>query len=144
MAAREPVRDRKSRLERGGEWLREQRKLREWSGVELARRLGLDQTKVSAYEHGRYEINVAVARRIARVLDIPEVAVWRGLELPLPAETETDDALVAYARERWPNSMAAANDDGSGPKAGNPGTKKPPRPRTGESGATASPDAENA
>lgn len=105
MAAREPVRERRERLIRGGEWLRGQRKQRGWTGVEMAARLGLNQAKLSAYETGRYEMDVSVARGIARVLGIREVDVWRGLELPLPAEFRSDTEIIEWARRNMPELM---------------------------------------
>ena len=107
---RETVRERKERLERGGAWLRQRRLDREWTGVELARRLGLPQAKLSAYENGRYEVDVSVARTIATVLGLTELQVWRGLELPLPRELDpkqmSDAEVVAYVESRWPGRIA--------------------------------------
>jgi len=91
---RESVRERKDRLERGGEWLRAQRQARDWTQAEFASRLQLAQSKVSAYESGRYEVDVSIARDIARVLGVTEWEVWRGLQLPLPRELDDEEAIA--------------------------------------------------
>jgi len=101
---RESVRERKDRLERGGEWLRAQRQARDWTQAEFASRLQLAQSKVSAYEGGRYEVDVSIARDIARVLGVTEWEVWRGLQLPLPRELDDEEA-IARALELAPEVM---------------------------------------
>lgn len=98
------MRERKDRLEQGGEWLRAQRQARDWTQTELAAHLGIDQTKVSAYENGRYEMSVDLARDIARVFEVTEWQVWRGLRLPLPRELDDDEA-IARAEELLPEVM---------------------------------------
>lgn len=136
--ARETDDEREARLELAGAWLKAELKKRSWSQTYLAERLDVTQQQVSAYVKGRHEIGGKLARDLARVLDLPEPEVFRGMGLYMPRQFETDDALVAYALEHFPNSMAAAKADGTGPKKRNPGTKRVPRPRTGESGAMAS------
>jgi len=101
---RESVRERKDRLERGGEWLRAQRQARDWTQAEFASRLQLAQSKVSAYESGRYEVDVSIARDIARVLGVTEWEVWRGLQLPLPRELDDEEA-IARALDLLPEVM---------------------------------------
>lgn len=150
--ARESIEERRARLMPGASWIRAERERRGWSGRELARRMDIAQDRVSAYERAQDEPPASFARRLAEVYDIDEVEVWRCLRLPLPQPFRSDEELIAYALDRWPNSMAAgANADGPLPKGGNPAAKdgnprakKAPRPRTGERDAMTSPDAENA
>ena len=82
--------ERRARLERAGTWLRRQREDRGWTGTELARRLGLNQVRISAFERGQYEVDPGIARDIARVLGLTELETWKGLDLPLPAELDAD------------------------------------------------------
>lgn len=130
--ARETVRERKARLERGGDWLRGQRVQRSWTGVEFARRLGVDQAKLSAYENGRYEVDVSVARDIARVLEVPELEVWRGLQLPLPRELTVDgmsaDEVISYVRRTFPGELERlTGETGASPEGAGQQARKPTR-----------------
>ena len=52
-----------------GDKVAEKRKQLGWSRIELARRLGVDPTRIYELEHGlRTDCNVSTARRMARVL----------------------------------------------------------------------------
>lgn len=79
---------RQERLRAAGTWLRDQRQRRGWSGSELARRLGVNQVRVSAYERGRYEVPADLTGRVAEVLALPHIEVRRGLGHWVPADDE--------------------------------------------------------
>ncbi|MFV2195703.1 helix-turn-helix domain-containing protein [Nocardiopsis sp. LOL_012] len=83
--------ERQRRLRAAGTWLREQREARGWSGSDLARRLDLNQVRVSAYERGQYEVPNAVAEGIATALDLPVVEVRQQLGLWVPDDADLED-----------------------------------------------------
>lgn len=100
--------ERQSRLRGAGAWLRTQRETRGWSGSDLARQLGINQVRVSAYERGQYEVPDEVAADLSATFDIPLIEVRRRLGLWVPTDSElaelhhhsdpgrlSDDALVA-------------------------------------------------
>jgi transcriptional regulator with XRE-family HTH domain len=93
MADEEEFQDarRQERLRAAGTWLRTQRELRGWSGSDLARQLKINQTRVSAYERGQYEVPNEVAERLAIVLNLPIIDVRRNLGLWVPSETDLAD-----------------------------------------------------
>lgn len=108
---------RRQRLQAAGTWLRAQRETLRWTGSEFARRLGLNQTRVSAYERGQYEVSDEAAERIAEVLGIPLIETRRqlGLWAPdgfIPADREphtdltqiSDEVLVAELARRLSRS----------------------------------------
>jgi transcriptional regulator with XRE-family HTH domain len=82
---------RQERLRSAGTWLRTQRELRGWSGSDLARRLNINQTRVSAYERGQYEVPSEVTERLATVFNLPVIEVRRNLGLWVPSETDLAD-----------------------------------------------------
>ena len=96
--------ERRARLDRAGSWLRSERERRGWTGAEFARRLDVQQVRVSAYERGQYEVPVETARKIAKVFEVTEWEVWRGLQLPLPRELDDEEA-IARALELAPEVM---------------------------------------
>lgn len=96
---------RRARLLPGAQWLRREREKREWTGSELARRLGIGQERVSAYERAQDEPPADIARGLADVFGMPEVEVWRCLGKPLPREVVSDEAAIAWARERYPGEI---------------------------------------
>lgn len=98
----------RARWVRGGRWLFRAREHGGLSQGELADRLGVHQTQVSAYEWGRYGVGADVARRIAQALGLSELDVWLGLELPLPREVmpaenpaspQSREQIIAWYRE---------------------------------------------
>jgi transcriptional regulator with XRE-family HTH domain len=106
--------ERQQRLQAAGAWLRNQREIRSWSGSDLARRLGLNQVRVSAYERGQYEVPDAIAEEIASILDLPVIEVRLNLGLWVPAEADlrelrhhgdptqiSDDALISEIIRRY-------------------------------------------
>ncbi len=72
-------------------WLRTQRELRGWSGTDLARRLGITQVRVSAYERGQYEVPSDVAEQLAEVFELALLDVRRHLGLWVPSDTDLAD-----------------------------------------------------
>lgn len=94
--------DRQQRLQAAGVWLKNQREARGWSGSDLARRLGLNQTRVSAYERGQYEVSNEAAEQIAATLEIPLIETRRQLGLWTP---NTRD-LSGYARYVDPTQIS--------------------------------------
>lgn len=58
-----------------GPMLREARRRRGWSQSQLARRSGVSQSVISAYESGSREPSVAALRRIGRAMDLELVFV---------------------------------------------------------------------
>ena len=97
---KETEEDRRARKVRAGAWLEAERTKRGLTQVALAKELGLpSQNRISNYENGVYEIEAGIARDIARVFALPEYEVWRGLEIPLPAELATRRRAVAWALE---------------------------------------------
>jgi transcriptional regulator with XRE-family HTH domain len=106
--------DRQERLRAAGSWLRAQRELRNLSGSDLARRLGVNQVRVSAYERGQYEVPSSVAEGIAAELDLPVLEVRRNLGLWVPGDADlaelryyadpatlTDEALLSELIRRY-------------------------------------------
>jgi transcriptional regulator with XRE-family HTH domain len=100
----ETAAQRKARKVRAGAWLEAERLKRGLTQAALADALGLpSQNRISNYENGVYEIKAWIAPDIARVLDLPEREVWRGLEIPLPKDSRgssrrapsTLDAIMA-------------------------------------------------
>jgi transcriptional regulator with XRE-family HTH domain len=106
------VAEKKARLKRGGAWLRAQRQNLGLTQIELAARIGIEQTKLSHYENGRYAIDAGMAARIAAALGASELTTWRGLEMPLPrdvGEEWTDPAAaerkIAAFEEAHPGTL---------------------------------------
>ncbi len=89
----EDTQDRQQRLQAAGTWLKTQREARGWSGSDLARRLGLNQSRVSAYERGQYEVSNEAAEQISTTLEVPLIETRRRLGLWTPS---TQD-LTGYA-----------------------------------------------
>jgi transcriptional regulator with XRE-family HTH domain len=102
--AKESIEERMARLAPGARWLCAQRERRGWSGRELARRAGVGQDRISAYENAQDRPSEAFARKLAEVLGLPETEVWRGLQLPLPADyptpQRTNEELLAEVLRR--------------------------------------------
>jgi transcriptional regulator with XRE-family HTH domain len=99
--------DRRARKVRAGAWLEAERSKRGLTQVALAKDLGLpSQNRISNYENGVYEIEAGIARDIARVFGLSEYEVWRGLEIPLPAELATRRRAVAWALEVMTDKQA--------------------------------------
>lgn len=82
------AKDRQDRLKAAGAWLRTQREIRGWSGSDLARKLGLNQVRISAYERGQYEVPDSIAEGIAKILDMPVIEVRRNLGLWVPSDLD--------------------------------------------------------
>jgi transcriptional regulator with XRE-family HTH domain len=106
--------DRQERLRTAGAWLRTQRELRGLTGTELARKLGVNQVRVSAYERGQYEVPHAIAELIAAEFDLPILSVRRELGLWVPSEADlaelqhfadpsslADDVLIGEVIRRY-------------------------------------------
>jgi transcriptional regulator with XRE-family HTH domain len=96
MAIDDDPQDRLERLRAAGNWLRAARENRGWSGSDLARRLGVNQVRVSAYERGQYEVPNAVADDIANAFDLPVIEVRRHLGLWVPSDGALNE-LQQYA-----------------------------------------------
>lgn len=94
---RETIEERRARLTPGARWIQAQRDERGWSGRELARRLGISQDRISAYERAQDEPPADFARALAELFGLSEIEVWRGLGKPLPREATSDEEMVAYA-----------------------------------------------
>lgn len=110
-------------MERGGEWLRRTRISAGFPTVTaFAAALGIKQVRLSTYERGMYQVEPDIARRIARTLDLSELEVWRGLELPLPAALSGSASdRIRKVEELWPGLIdALVNNE-----------PLPPRPDTG-------------
>jgi transcriptional regulator with XRE-family HTH domain len=109
--ARESIEERRARLTPGARWLRAERERRGWTGGELAQRLGVHQTRVSAYERMQDEPPADFARALARVFGMTELEVWRGLQKPLPREVEEDaghrDEVLARIEKEFPGMIDA-------------------------------------
>ncbi|HUC24140.1 MAG TPA: helix-turn-helix domain-containing protein [Streptosporangiaceae bacterium] len=116
MADEDDTRDttKAERRQTAGLWLKTQRELRGWSGSDLARRLGINQVRVSAYERGQYEVPTEVAENLATVFDLAVLDVRRHLGLWVPSETDladlryrpdpaslTDDMLISELIRRY-------------------------------------------
>lgn len=116
MADEEEPRDttRAERLQAAGMWLRTQREMRGWSGSDLARKLGINQVRVSAYERGQYEVPNEVADQLAAVLELAVLDVRKHLGLWVPSDTDladlryrpdpttlTDDRLITELIRRY-------------------------------------------
>jgi transcriptional regulator with XRE-family HTH domain len=100
---RESVEARRARLAPGARWLRAERERRDWSGSELARRTGIRQERISAYERAQDEPPADVVRSLAKVFEMTELEVWRNLRKPFPAVTDED--VIAEVRRRWPSAI---------------------------------------
>lgn len=122
--ARESVAERQARLLPGAVWLAEQRKGRGWSGQQLGELLGVRQERISAYERAQDQLPLALVPRLAAVLELPEVEVWKGLNLPLPAELQTHEAVVAYYLGRHPGILDDVEAKLAAARQGNPGRKQ--------------------
>jgi transcriptional regulator with XRE-family HTH domain len=94
--------DRQQRLQAAGAWLKSQREARGWSGSDLARRVGLNQSRVSAYERGQYEVSNEAAEQIATTLEIPLIETRRQLGLWTPSKHD----LNGYARYVDPKQIS--------------------------------------
>lgn len=94
---RETIEERRARLAPGARWIQAQRDERGWSGRELARRLGISQDRISAYERAQDEPPADFARALAELFGLSEIEVWRGLGKALPREVQTDEAVIARA-----------------------------------------------
>lgn len=72
------------RLRQAGEWLRDQRNRRGWTGRHLASLIGITPIQVSNYERGRDGISDDRAERIARAfgMDVIDVRANLGLWVP--------------------------------------------------------------
>lgn len=114
MANEETPEERQERLQAAGAWLRTQRDMRGWNGSDLARRLGVNQVRVSAYERGQYEVPDFIAASLADILDVPLIETRRHLGLWVPSDSDlkefeyhadpgrlTDDALVSELIHRY-------------------------------------------
>jgi transcriptional regulator with XRE-family HTH domain len=100
--------DRRARKVRAGAWLEAERSKRGLTQVALAKDLGLpSQNRISNYENGVYEIEAGIARDIARAFGLSEYEVWRGLEIPLPAELSTRRKAIAWALKVMTDEQAA-------------------------------------
>lgn len=88
MSKEEDQQERQERLRQAGTWLRTQRETRGWSGSDLARRLEVNQVRVSAYERGQYEVPNSVAENIAAAFDLPLLEVRRQLGLWVPGDAD--------------------------------------------------------
>lgn len=106
--------DRQERLRAAGTWLRAQRDTHGWTGSDLARHLGINQVRVSAYERGQYEVPNEIADKLAEVLDLSVIEVRRELGLWVPTDAEiqhlryqpdprrmTDDSLIGELVRRY-------------------------------------------
>ncbi|MFF3251147.1 helix-turn-helix domain-containing protein [Actinacidiphila glaucinigra] len=88
--------DRQGRLRTAGAWLRTQRELRGLTGTDLARRLDVNQVRISAYERGQYEVPSAIAEQLAAEFDLPVLTVRRELGLWVPSQADLTE-LQHYA-----------------------------------------------
>jgi DNA-binding XRE family transcriptional regulator len=114
---RETLDERHDRIRRAGRWLRQERDGRGWTQADLAERLaGVSQHAVSAFERGAYEVEAGIARDIAKVFGLSEYEVWRGLEIPLPAEVASRRRLISYAFSLMNNKDAEDLFDLVGPQ----------------------------
>jgi transcriptional regulator with XRE-family HTH domain len=102
---RESIDQRRARLLPGAQWIRAQREQQGWSGRELARRLEISQDRVSAYERAQDEPGPDFVTALAGLLQLSELEVWRHLGKPLPREVVSDEAAIAWARERYPGEI---------------------------------------
>jgi transcriptional regulator with XRE-family HTH domain len=96
VAREEDADERQERLRSAGSWLRTQRELRGWNGSDLARRLDLNQVRISAYERGQYEVPSNIAEAIAVEFDMPVIEVRRNLGLWVPSDSDLN-RLQHYA-----------------------------------------------
>lgn len=116
MVTEEDPEARKERLRSAGSWLRTERENRGWSGSDLARLLGVNQVRISAYERGQYEVSSALADALADVFGLPVIEVRRQLGLWVPSDAEldqlqqyvdpahlTDSALIGELVRRYQN-----------------------------------------
>ena len=75
---------RAARLRQGGQWLREQRDRRGWTGRHLASLLGVTPTQISNYERGRDGVDDDRALGIARAFGMDVIDVRRAIGLWVP------------------------------------------------------------
>jgi transcriptional regulator with XRE-family HTH domain len=133
---RETVEERRARLMPGAQWIVKERERRGWSGRELARRLSINQDRISAYERAQDEPPPEVARGLARVFELDEVQVWRCLGKPLPAEFRTDEEAIAYVERIMPGFLGRVEHrlagENPGPKERHSGSKGPEFTRPGD------------
>jgi transcriptional regulator with XRE-family HTH domain len=116
----------------GAQWIVKERERRGWSGRELARRLSINQDRISAYERAQDEPPPEVARGLARVFELDEVQVWRCLGKPLPAEFRTDEEAIAYVERTYPGLIDRVLGHNPGPKQRHSGSKGPDVTRPGD------------
>lgn len=100
--AEDDVMDRTQRLQAAGAWLRTQREARGWSGSDLGRRLEVNQTRVSSWERGQYEVSDEAAVAIAATLGMPLIETRKQLGLWVPAAGD----LAGYARYVDPGQIS--------------------------------------
>lgn len=70
-------------------WLRAQRERRRLTVRKLAELMDVDPSRITAYEHGA-PVPIERVPALAGAFGLLEVAVWRGLGLPLPADLLDD------------------------------------------------------
>jgi transcriptional regulator with XRE-family HTH domain len=84
--------DRRMKLARAGQWLREQRQRRGFAtAAEFARAAGIDKGLVSNYEVGRTSVPDDRAEQIAEALGMGLIEVRRNLGLWVPPEEDAED-----------------------------------------------------
>lgn len=93
--------ERRERLARAGEWLRDARKAKGLGQDDLGALIGTSGANVSNYERGHIEVPDDKAAKIAAALDLGELEVRRGLGLYVPSEEDTTggDILDAIRRD---------------------------------------------
>jgi len=62
--------------------------MRDWSGSDLARKLGVNQVRISAYERGQYEVPDSIAEGLAAAFELPVIEIRRNLGLWVPNDIE--------------------------------------------------------
>jgi transcriptional regulator with XRE-family HTH domain len=83
-----------------GRWVRDARVRRGFQHqTELAQALNVHPSLVSGIERGHAPVSVEVAQRLAGVLHMPLLEVWRSVGLPLPPGIP-DDQLGDYPLAR--------------------------------------------
>jgi len=101
---RETDDEREARRKKAGAWLDAEMKRRDWSQRYLAEQLGVTQQQVSLYVRGRFEMDPELARELARLFELTEYEVWKGMRIPLPRELDDEEA-IARALELAPEVM---------------------------------------
>jgi transcriptional regulator with XRE-family HTH domain len=104
MATEEDQEERQERLRLAGIWLRTQRELHGWTGSDLARRLDVNQVRISAYERGQYEVPGGIAEQLAAEFGMPLLEARRQLGLWVPSTADLAEL------ERY-TDPAGLNDD---------------------------------